>query len=184
MISKRLSDLSHNAETFEEAKDFYESALSESGHTTTLTYNPTTNTTKKRRNRKRNIIWFNPPFNRAVSTNIGKLFFNALNKHFPKSHKYSKIFNRNNIKLSYSCTGSMKTKISSHNKQILKKHCTSSDNVRTCNCRNPSDCPLDGNCLKSAIIYKGTLAHNNISKTYIGCTETTFKERFETMKKF
>jgi hypothetical protein len=48
----------------------------------------------KRRNRKRNVIWFNPPYNASVLTNIGKEFLSLLSKHFPKDHKFYKIFNK------------------------------------------------------------------------------------------
>ena len=59
---------------------------------------------KQKRNRSRNIIWFNPPFSSNVITNVAKLFLNLLNLHFPKSNKLHKIFNRNTVKVSYCCT--------------------------------------------------------------------------------
>ena len=57
--------------------------------------------------RKRKIIWFNPPFNANVSTNVAKTFLRLIDKHFPRSHKLNKIFNRNTVKVSYSCTENM-----------------------------------------------------------------------------
>ena len=45
---------------------------------------------------KINTIWFNPPF----SIKIGRYFLNLVEKHFPREHKFHKIFNRNNIKVS------------------------------------------------------------------------------------
>ena len=52
-------------------------------------------------------------------------------------------------------------------------------NARTCNCRIPKYCPLNRMCLQSAVVYKGTVTcKNNTTKTYIGSTETTFKERY------
>ena len=38
-----------------------------------------------------------------VETNIAKKFLQLVSKHFPKGHKLSKLFNRNNVKVSYSC---------------------------------------------------------------------------------
>ena len=38
-----------------------------------------------------------------TSTNIGYQSLALLDKHFPKDHKLSNIFNRNNIKVSYGC---------------------------------------------------------------------------------
>ena len=101
MINKRLSDLSCNEEEYEKAKPLYETALNESGYKTTLTYTKTTNVNN--RNRARNIIWFNPPHSQNVKTNIEKAFIKLVKKHFPRGHKLYKIFNRNTLKLSYSC---------------------------------------------------------------------------------
>ena len=58
---------------------------------------------KKNRRRRRNIIWFNPPFSQTVKTNVAKLFFRLLDKHFPRSHILCKLFNRNTVKASCSC---------------------------------------------------------------------------------
>ena len=52
---------------------------------------------------KRNIIWFNPPYSKFVKTNIAGIFIKLISKHFPPNHKFIKIFNKNTIKLSYSC---------------------------------------------------------------------------------
>ena len=52
----------------------------------------------KQKSRKRNILWFNPPYSISVKTNIGKLFRCLKNKNFPPIHKYRKIFNRNTVK--------------------------------------------------------------------------------------
>ena len=94
--------------------------------------------------RKQKIIWFNPPFNSAVSTNIGKEFFKLLNKHFPKHHK---ICNWNNVKLSYSCMQNMQAIINRHNKTLLAKNGNiNTTSSKTCNCRVKADCPLQGNC--------------------------------------
>ena len=82
------------------------------------------------------------PYNSAVKSNIGKRFLSLVKKHFPKRHRFSKIFNRNTIKLSYSFSANMKSVISSHNKSILKSnHDTAS---KMCNCRDKSNCPLNG----------------------------------------
>ena len=54
-----------------------------------------------------------------VSTNIGHRFLTLVDKHFPKDHKLRKIFNRNAIKISYSCMNNTKQIIDDHNKCIL-----------------------------------------------------------------
>ena len=61
---KRLSRLSSNEEIFSESIPFYEDKLHQSGYQQKLKYNPVNTKTHSKRNHKRNIIWFDPPFNR------------------------------------------------------------------------------------------------------------------------
>ena len=147
-IGKRLSQLSSSEEIFNESVPFYEDKLHQSGYQQKLKYNPANTETHNKRNHKRNIIWFTPPplppFGRNVSTKIGKYFSNLFDKRFPQNHRLHKIFNRNSVKVSYSCTKSMKTIITNHNKSILGKK--SSINKSNCNCRNKEVCPLNGQC--------------------------------------
>ena len=175
MIEKRLTELSCNEHEFNKCKGDYEKALSDSGYHHRLRYSPAP---PKRRNRSRNITWFHPPYNAAVKTNIGKKFLELIDKHFPPHNKYSKIFNRNTLKLSYSCTPSMKNIITSHNKQLTSKRDT--EEPLACNCRKYT-CPLNGECRSSAVVYKATvLSSTDQAKTkeYIGMAETDFKLRF------
>ena len=51
----------------------------------------TKNQRQKPKNRSRNIIWLNPPFNKAVSTNVAKIFLQLIYRHFPKSHRLHKV---------------------------------------------------------------------------------------------
>ena len=58
-----------------------EKALRDSRYTDfELKFNKISNNHTKR-NQQRNIIWFNPPFIRAVSTNVGKRFLQLLRHH-------------------------------------------------------------------------------------------------------
>ena len=76
--------------------------------------------------------------------------------------------------------------IDNHNKHILNSSkCTdetanSTTDNKTCNCRQKSTCPLNGNCLQSSIIYQATIKRkdNNTSETYIGLTANDFKTRY------
>ena len=73
MLSKRLSELSCNCEEFAKAATPYNIAMKTRGYHGGLTYdNHATDTRARRRNRKRNIVWFNPPFSENVKNNIGK----------------------------------------------------------------------------------------------------------------
>jgi len=176
-IEKRLSNLSSNEEIFKSSTPHYEEALKRSGYTHKFQYNPDQQQNRNR-NRKRKIIWFNPPFNKNVSTPIAKQFLNIAKKHFPKDSKFHKIFNKNTIKVSYSCMPNIKSIISSHNKKILNPP-EADDIPKTCNCVNPAFCPLNQNCLATNIIYEATLTsdQNEPPKSYIGLSETTFKKR-------
>ena len=177
-IEKRLSQLSSSEKIFNESAPFYEDKLHQSGYQQKLKYNPANTETHNNRNHKRNIIWFNPPFSRNVSTKINKCFLNLLDKHFPRNHRFHKIFNRNNVKVSYSCTNSMKTLITNHNKNILGKK--PSLNKSHCNCRNKEACPLNGQCQIGEVVYESTLSSNQSNykgKKYFGIAEESFKGR-------
>ena len=84
------------------------------------------------KNRKRNIIWFNPLFSKLLKTNIFEYFFRLLKKHFPPGHKLYKILSKNTLRLSYSCMPDLKAKIDGHNKKILEN--TLLPKTQLCNC--------------------------------------------------
>ena len=111
-ISKRISSLSSNFKLFSRAAPIYNAALENAGYVERVKYDSEINESKPPRNLKRNIIWYNPPYNKSLSTNIGCVFLNLLDKHFHKEHKLNKIFNRNSVKINYSCTRNIK-----HNKK-------------------------------------------------------------------
>ena len=93
-IEKRLSQFSSDEDIFNESAPFYEDKLHQSGYQQKLKYNPVRTKTDKKRYHKRNIIWFDPSFSKNVSTKISKYFSSLLEKHFPKNHRFQKIFNR------------------------------------------------------------------------------------------
>ena len=74
-----------------------------------------------------------------------------LNKQFPKHSKLHKIFNKNNVKVSYSCMQNMACIIKSHNKNITTQ--TTENTTKSCDCRDKENCPLKGNCQETSIIY-------------------------------
>ena len=173
MISKRISDISCDEEQFDKAKSLYDKALEKSGYSDKLKY---VKTPKPKRNRKRNIIWFNPPNRSHVKTNVGKIFMGLVAKHFPRHHKYHKLFNRNNVKVSYSCMPSMASLINRHNAKLLKP--SENQPERKCNCRDQASCPLNGECLKSCFAYNALVSSASGDTNYLGCTEGPFKGRY------
>ena len=49
--------------------------------------------------KERRITWFNPPYSNSVATDIWKKCFLLLDKHFPRKHKFYKIFNGSNVQV-------------------------------------------------------------------------------------
>ena len=75
-ISNRLSNNSSNKQVFDMSKGEYEKALRESGYKNVSLIYTDKKDIKQKRKRSRNIIWFNPSFNKNVSTNVAKQFLN------------------------------------------------------------------------------------------------------------
>jgi hypothetical protein len=96
-----------------------------------MTYDPPKFGTKRR---KRRVLYFNPPWNEAVATDIGRLFLRLICKHFPKGSKLHKYINLHNVKVSYSTTKNLKAHIASHNRKILRPE--PEEDQRNCNCRS------------------------------------------------
>jgi hypothetical protein len=129
--------------------------------------------------------WFNPPYNSNVKTKIGHKFLLAIDDCFPKNNPLHKIFNRNTLKLSYSCMPNIRNIISGHNNYVVNKltstdASTCSTKPRQCNCRNKSSCPLPGKCLTSSVVYQASVVRNdtNQKESYVGHTEGEFKSRY------
>ena len=144
-----------------------------------LKYEPPQEPQQEKHRRKRNILWFNPPFSANVATNIGHRFLRILDKNFPKGHPLNKIFNRNSVKVSYRCTPNLSQTISAHNSKILnpKKENT---NQKNCNCRKKENCPVGGQCLTKNVIYQATVNPTqdpDSVETYVGLTGNTFKKK-------
>ena len=181
-VEKRLSMLSSDEQIFEDSKQPYQQALDRCGYKHNLTYvNENANTPN--RNRKRRTIWFNPPYSNSVSTRIGFQFIHLIDKHFTNNDTLKKLFNRKNLKISYSCMKNVKSTVNTHNRNIITANNTA---TRTCNCTNKEKCPLHNMCLKTNIVYQATIKTNDdmsSEKTYIGISEGTFKTRFANHKK-
>ena len=136
-------------------------------------------TPTKNRSRKRKIIWYNPPFNASLSTNLGQKFLELIDKHFTRKNPLSKIFNRNTLKIGYSCTKNMRAIIQSHNNKVLNSDVEEVSKKPThCNCVKRA-CPLNGECRTTkCVIYHASVEGPNEVKNYIGLTEGDFKTRY------
>lgn len=176
MINRRICEISCNEDEFYKAKHTYQSALENSDFSYNMEYKSYQPSSRKR---KRNITYFNPPFSSNVKTNVGKEFLKLVRKHFTPEHKLHSLFNRMNLKLSYSCMPNIGNIIKSHNSKILNENQIPS---KLCNCRKSNECPMEGNCLVPCVVYKAEVKSSNIRKIYYGSCNGTFKERFRNHK--
>ena len=147
---------------FDKIKYLYQDSLKKSNYSETLQFEDKNLTNKKRRVRKRKIIYFQPPYSMEVKTKIGSSFLKLVKKHFTSDHPLHKILNHRSLKLSYSCLPNVKNMISSHNKKLLTKPTNLSS--RTCNCNNKQDCPLEGKCLQSNLIYQANITTETLEQ--------------------
>ena len=95
--------------------------------------------------------------------------------HFQKNHTFDKIFNRNQIKLSYNCMQNIKAIINNLNMNILQIN----EIKDKCNCRIKKYCPSGEKCLSSNIVYRGKITStqpNYNEKVYFGVAEKSFKD--------
>ena len=176
-VNKRLNLISSSKEVFEEAIPPYQEALRKSGHSFELNYS-LQNISGGRKNRKRKIIYFNPPFSMNVKSKIGEEFLGLISKHFPKNNPLSNIINKNTVKLSYSCMPNLKQKVNQHNKKVM-----ASDEVQPlggCNCTQViGDCPLSGACQTSGVIYRAEVVAKIPSQKHIlGLPRTHLRQDF------
>ena len=126
-------------------------------------------------------MYYNHPFNLGVKTNIGKRFLALVTRQFPKKHILRQLFNRNALKISYSCTKNLRAIIQTHNQKILAQHKKKVEE-KSCNCQKSKKdkCPLRGQCVQKNVIYQATTAERT-PKKYIGSTEL-FKKRYSEHK--
>ena len=144
------------------------------------------NVSNNKRNRKRNVIWFNPPFSVKVKTKVGKYFLNLIRKHFPPRHKFSKLFSGSTIKVRYSCIPNIKAEIHKRNKNTIEKAQQKRPDTELCNCANKELFPLKGQCITKSIVYQANITANipgYKKKDYLVVSETTFKDRYGNHKK-
>ena len=84
-INKRINTLSCDRQTFDQSAPTYSDALSKSNFNVQLEYEQQNNT-RKRHNRQRNVLWYIPPYNKNVKTNLAQSFLQLIDKHFPPNN--------------------------------------------------------------------------------------------------
>ena len=110
-----------------------------------------------------------------VKTNVGKILFKLLRKHFPPSYLMYTIFNTNKVKISYTCF------LFHRFNNIFPKQKIEYG----CNCNDKNKCPLDNKCLTPRIVYRAEVTNDQTQeqKFYHGISDTLFKEQYENHKK-
>ena len=77
--------------------------------------------------------------------------------------------------------------ITSHNNKLLNDKPADATNIPPhplCNCNVKAECPMEGECLATEIVYQADVkASDDSVKKYIGLTEPTFKKRLGNHKK-
>ena len=86
--------MSSSKDIFQESAIYYEKCLKNSGYKTKLQYQQPKENNQNKKKRKRNIIWFNPPYSKSTKSNIGRIFIKLISKHFPLNHKFVKKHNK------------------------------------------------------------------------------------------
>ena len=164
-ISRRISDNSVNKEVFDETAPYYNKILEKSGYKDKIQYLENDNQKgDNKRKRRREILWYKPPYSKNVKSKLGYQFINLIEKHFGnKENPLNKIFNKNKIKLSFSCMPNIDKIIKSHNSKLLNSNGTSGD--KQCNCQRKNECPLNGECRRDNIVYSArvTVKEPNIT---------------------
>ena len=165
-------------EIFKDAIPPYQNDLKKCGYDFEMKYQPSKPNKGRPKSRKRKIIWFNPPWSANCRDNVGNIFLRIVDTCFSPSHPLHKIFNRNTLKVSYSCLPNMAMVISSHNSKVKSKD----QDIQPpgCNCRKGvAHCPLNGACQTQGLIYgaKVTKTSDQTTEFYTGLTARKFKER-------
>ena len=81
--NRRLSSISSKEGIFNTARPPYQEALANIGYTHKLKFEPPANPGRSKRNRGRQILYFNPPYSDNVATNIGAKFLQIIDTCFP-----------------------------------------------------------------------------------------------------
>ena len=116
-----------------------------------------------------------------MKINIGRIFLQLIDKHFPRHHKHRKLFNRSNIKISYkiSFMSNVASVNRNHSNSLLKDPAPT--DIKECSCGRKPECPLDKKCLSECLVYNASVNRldTNETKNYYGTCEKNFKERYK-----
>lgn len=102
---------------------------------------------------------------------MGRTFLRLVHKRFSHILLLRNLFNKNDVKVTYSCTKNLDKYFALHNNLIYNTYLNyrnrSPDN-QACNCRNCDLCSMNGKCMCKGIIYKASIIHNDQTKSFFG----------------
>ena len=75
----------------------------------------------------------------------------------------------------------VKSMVQGHNKKVLQSE-ADEEKSPACNCRKKDKCPVKGLCKEKNIIYQATVTTSKSTKTYVGSSGRSFKERYNEHK--
>ena len=104
---------------------------------------------------------------------ITEIFLWLISRYFPKSHSLHKMFNRNTVKVSYSCMQNMSKIYRGHNSKITSTSC---NQLTLCCCQVKEEYPLDGKCQTMDAIYDCRVTSPEPRKIYFGLAEGKWKK--------
>ena len=182
-VAKRLSTLSSSKQIFDAAKGPEQEALRRAGYTEELIYQPEEVANRpRRRQRKRQVMWFNPPYCMSLKTKVGQRFLNILDTCFPADNPLHRVFNRHTVQLSYRTMPSLAKIISGHNAKVVADIMPEQRPFNSnCNCRGGTEkCPVDGaRCKDASVVYQADVtAVGKRKEGYVGMSGPSWKLRY------
>ena len=95
-VNHRRISISSDKAIFDEAEGEYQRSLASSGYDQDLVYpenyevdDQSHNNKNRKRNKKRNILWYNPPYNSSFKTDFGRQFLKLIKSTFLKATNYT-----------------------------------------------------------------------------------------------
>ena len=98
-IEKQPSSHFSDEKIFEDAAIHYKDTLNKAGYINKLAYHTPSTSNHENKNKilQQNVIWFNPPYSKSVTTKTSQLFLHLLDTYFPRNYIFNTIFSRNQV---------------------------------------------------------------------------------------
>ena len=108
-----------------------------------------------------------------------KMYLQTLQRSFcPLFRSISRASKNEKTFLQEQCEGQLIIICDQSSIAIIRSYQSRKSNLKECNCRKKDECPLNGECKQSSVVYKCEVsAPNHPDKVYISLTEKDFKVR-------